>query len=395
MSRYATARKMQSPASGTGGCLLQGICSDSGPRRPQGSAVPRGPGESNEKAPGHGLGGASDVPWGFSERVLPPATSYANAPVQFAVSPTPNYDHPCVSRREPDAWNERGPRSTSRVGVSPGRTVMECRHLSGGPRPGINRPSAFGRPYSVSPSSSGAPPPTPVVVDVVVGAVVGGDDDGGGSDAPAGGAGAGAASGDGTGSGSGGVGSLAALAALVGGVVTAGREGGAVVGTAFVSGCAGPSSRLSTAITDPKPTRNAATHASGSTTRPPTLAKKERRASCSSAASIVSQSASSCGRAAPPVSGSAAGSVRAPSASRCAAGSVASSTRTSLAPTSAIATTGGFRNSFVRQTRVNSDSRGCFFQMRDLSTVVPSRSPLVRKFRSMSSMVGFIPWEVF
>jgi hypothetical protein len=119
--------------------------------------------------------------------------------------------------------------------------------------------------YPAPPPLPGVPLSTPVVVAVVVGTVVGGDDDGGGdSDAPAGGAGAAS----GAGSGAGAVGSLApaALAAVVGGVVTAGREGGAVVGTVFVSGRAGPSPILSTATIDPKPTRNAATHASGSQT---------------------------------------------------------------------------------------------------------------------------------
>jgi hypothetical protein len=125
-----------------------------------------------------------------------------------------------------------------------------------------------------------------VVLGVVVVTVAGDVDDGGGRDSdPARGAGAGAGSGAGTS----GVGSLAtgALAALVGGVTMAGREGGAVVGTAFVSGCSGPLSSLRTAIIDAKPTRNAATHASGITTaRPPILAKNERRPSSSSATSI-------------------------------------------------------------------------------------------------------------
>jgi hypothetical protein len=196
--------------------------------------------------------------------------------------------------------------------------------------------------YPAPPPLPGAPLPTPVVVGVVVGTVVGGNDDGGGgdSDAPAGGA----ASGAGAGSGAGGVGSLApaALAALVGGVVMAGREGGAVVGTVFVSGRAGRSPSLSTAVMDPKPTRNAATHASGITTaRPPILAKKERRPSSSSAAWIDSRWASSCRRCAPSVSGCAAGLVGAPSASRCAAGSVASSTSgTPLALISEVVTIG-------------------------------------------------------
>jgi hypothetical protein len=205
----------------------------------------------------------------------------------------------------------------------------------------VRRESGSDAPYLVPPPLPGTPLPTPVVVGVVAGTVVGGDDDSGGDfDASAGGA----ASGAGAGSGAGGVGSLAiaALAALVGGIVMAGREGGAVVGTVFVSGGAGRSSSLSTAIMDPKPTRNAATHASGITTaRPPILAKKVRRPSSSSAASIASRSASSCRRRAPSVSGCAAGAVGAASASRCAAGSVASSTSgTPLALISEVVTIG-------------------------------------------------------
>ena len=160
--------------------------------------------------------------------------------------------------------------------------------------------------YPVPPCFPGVPPPTPVVLGVVVVTVVGDEDGGGGSAAPAGGAGAGAACGAGTGSGTAGVGSLAtvALAVLVGGVVMAGREGGAVVGTAVVSGLAGRSSSLRTAIIDPKPTRNAATHASGSTTaRPPILAKKERPPSSSSAASIGPGWVSSSGRGSPSLRG--------------------------------------------------------------------------------------------
>jgi hypothetical protein len=83
--------------------------------------------------------------------------------------------------------------------------------------------------------------------------------------------------------------------------------GGEVVGAGFVFGCPGPSVSLSTTVMDPKPTTNAATHASGITTaRPPILAKNERRPSSSSAASTNSVSAPrGCGA-----------SVGAPSASR-------------------------------------------------------------------------------
>jgi hypothetical protein len=174
-------------------------------------------------------------------------------------------------------------------------------------------------PYPVPPCFPGAPPPTPVVLGVVVVTVVGDDDGGGGSAAPARGAGAGAASGAGTGSGAAGVGLLAtvALAALVGGVVMTGREGVAVVGTGFASDCAGLSVSFITAVTDPKPTRNAATHASGSkTARPPIFEEKERPPSSSAANSIDSRWASSSRRGAPFVSPSVAGSVSAPSASR-------------------------------------------------------------------------------
>ena len=61
-------------------------------------------------------------------------------------------------------------------------------------------------------------------------------------------------------------------AAELGGAVTAGAAddggttGAAVIGTGFVSDCAGSSPSLSTAVTVPKPMRNAATHASGSKT---------------------------------------------------------------------------------------------------------------------------------
>jgi hypothetical protein len=107
----------------------------------------------------------------------------------------------------------------------------------------------------------------------------------------------------GAGAGGGGVGSLstaAALAVLVGGVVMAGAAageggaGGAVVGAGFASGGAGRSVSQSTAVMDAKPTRNAATHASGTTTaRPPILAYKERRAASWSGARD-SPSASPC-----------------------------------------------------------------------------------------------------
>jgi hypothetical protein len=195
-----------------------------------------------------------------------------------------------------------------------------------------------------APLLPGAPLPAAVVVGEVVGAVGGDDDGGGGSDAPACGPGAGAAGG-GIGSGAGGDGSLAtaALGALVGGVVMAGRDGGAVVGTVFVSRRAGWSSSLSTATIDTKPTRNADTHASEiATARPPIREKKERSPSSSSAAAIDSRWASSCRRAAPSVSGSSAGLVGAPSASRCAARSIAWSTSwTPLGLTSEVVTIGG------------------------------------------------------
>ena len=171
-----------------------------------------------------------------------------------------------------------------------------------------------------------------VVLGVVVVTVVGDDDGGGGaaSGAPArgAGAGAGAASGADTGSGAGGGGSLciaAALAAVVGGVVMAGAEGGAVLGTVFAFDCAGPVSFI-TAVTDPKPTRSAATHASGSkTARPPILEEKERPPSSSAAGSIHSRGPSSCRCGAPSASCRALGSVGARSASCSAIESVASS----------------------------------------------------------------------
>jgi len=140
-----------------------------------------------------------------------------------------------------------------------------------------------------------------VVFGIVLPVVVGGDDDGGGddddgagdSDPPVCSAGAGA------GSDGGGVGSFtAAFAALVGGVVMVGAVvDGEVVGTGFVFGCADRSVSQSTALTDPKPTRNAATHASGITTaRPPIRAKKEGGPSSPSTASIDLGSApSGCG----------------------------------------------------------------------------------------------------
>jgi hypothetical protein len=79
-------------------------------------------------------------------------------------------------------------------------------------------------------------------------------------------AGAGAGSGAGTGSFS--IAGLRVAAACD--VVTAGADGGgttgAVVGTGFVSDCAGRSPSLSKTVMDPKPTSSTATHASGSQT---------------------------------------------------------------------------------------------------------------------------------
>jgi len=78
-----------------------------------------------------------------------------------------------------------------------------------------------------------------------------------------------------TGGGAGGAGSfsIAGLpAAEVGGAVTAGAadgggtRGASVVGTGFVSDCAGRSPSLSRTVMIPKPTSSAATHANGSQT---------------------------------------------------------------------------------------------------------------------------------
>ncbi len=171
-----------------------------------------------------------------------------------------------------------------------------------------------------------------VVVGVVVlGVVVLGGGDGGG-----GVSGASAWAGAGSGAGGGGVGSFAtarARAALVGGVVMAGAAagagaaGGAVVGTGFASGGAGRSVSLSTAVTDPKPTSRAATHASGTkTARLPSLAKNERRPASWSGARD-SPSASPCPRSAPSLLWSAVGSVGASLPSVSPPGSVASSMR--------------------------------------------------------------------
>ena len=182
------------------------------------------------------------------------------------------------------------------------------------------------------------PPEDGVVVLGVV--VLGGNDDGGagGSDASACGAGASA----GSGAGGGADGSLPtpeSIAALVGGVVMAGPAAGgaagcAVVGAGFASGAPGSSVSQSTAAIDPKPTRNAATHASGTTTaRPPILAKKERRpTSCAWSGARDSPSTSPCPRSSPSLSFSAAGSVCASPPSGSPTGSVASSvSRTTIA----------------------------------------------------------------
>lgn len=167
-------------------------------------------------------------------------------------------------------------------------------------------------------------------VDVVGVDVLGGSDDGGAEVSGASSCGAGADSGGGGGS----VGSLATarvLAALVGGVVTAGAEAGAgaggraVIGTGFASGAAGWSVSLSTAVTDPKPTSRAAAHASGSkTARSPSLATSERRPAPWSGARD-SPSASPCPRGVWSPSWSAVGSVGASTPSISPMGSVARS----------------------------------------------------------------------
>jgi hypothetical protein len=101
---------------------------------------------------------------------------------------------------------------------------------------------------------------------VVVTVVVGADDDGGA------GIGGGAGTGSGAGTGGGWLSTAGPLASELGGVVTrgaatdGGATGGAVVGAGLVSDCAGRSPSLSRAVTDPKPTSSAATHASGSKT---------------------------------------------------------------------------------------------------------------------------------
>jgi hypothetical protein len=97
----------------------------------------------------------------------------------------------------------------------------------------------------------------------------GAGDDGGAGDADASGVGADAGAGAGGGSFS----TVGPLAAEVRGVVTAGAAtdggttGAAGVGTGLVSDCAlGQSMSRSRTVMDPKPTRSAATHASGSKT---------------------------------------------------------------------------------------------------------------------------------
>jgi len=123
---------------------------------------------------------------------------------------------------------------------------------SGHSRPGV----------TCAPSGSG----DGLVVFGVVVTVVVGDDDGGAGDADSSGVGAGAGSGGGT------VSIAGPLAAEVRGVVTAGvavdggTTGAAVVGTGLVSDRVDRSPSLSRAVTDPKPTRKAATQASGTKT---------------------------------------------------------------------------------------------------------------------------------
>jgi hypothetical protein len=208
----------------------------------------------------------------------------------------------------------------------------------------------------------------------------GGDDDGGvgvfdaASGAGAGsGAGTGSGAGAGTGSGLGGGGSLctaAVLAAVVGGVVMAGAEGGAVVGTGFVSDCAGLSVSFITAVTDPKPTRSAATHASGSkTARVPILEAKERPPSRSAAGSIDSRGGPSPCRSGA-LSRSAGGSVGEPSGSCGAIGAVASFPGATFRLTCEIATIALSPTASVVKPIV-----GPLFTQISVVKVVPSGSP--------------------
>jgi hypothetical protein len=213
----------------------------------------------------------------------------------------------------------------------------------------------------------------------------GGDDDGGvgvfdaASGAGAGsGAGTGSGAGAGTGSGLGGGGSLctaAVLAAVVGGVVMAGAEGGAVVGTGFVSDCAGLSVSFITAVTDPKPTRSAATHASGSkTARVPILEAKERPPSRSAAGSIDSRGGPSPCRSGA-LSRSAGGSVGEPSGSCGAIGAVASFPGATFRLTCEIATIALSPTASVVKPIV-----GPLFTQISVVKVVPSGSPREESF---------------
>ena len=182
----------------------------------------------------------------------------------------------------------------------------------------------------------------------VLGVVVLGVNDGGGAGSDP------SACGAGSGAGGGGAGSLStagAVAALVGGVGMAGTAagadaaGGAVVGAGFAFGGPGSSVSQSTAVMDPKPARNAATHASGTTTaRPPILTRKERWPASWSSASD-SPSVSPGPRTAPSLSASAAASVGASSPSVLPTGSVAlSMTRMTL---SVVRRTGTIATVFV------------------------------------------------
>jgi len=155
------------------------------------------------------------------------------------------------------------------------------------------------------------------VFGVVVTVVVGDDDDGGAGDSDASALGGGAGAG-GAGAGGAGTGSLSTagpLGAGAGGVVTAGAAAGcatgaAVVGTGWVSDCAGRSPSLSRTVTDPKPTSSAATHASESKiAHLPMRWEKARRLSSSAAGSVDSAVKSSCRCGPPSASGGPMGSV--------------------------------------------------------------------------------------
>ena len=163
-----------------------------------------------------------------------------------------------------------------------------------------------------------------VVVGAVLGVVVVGGLDVGGVDVGGGGAsdtpacGAGARTGSGSGAGGGAAPFEALLAAAAGGVVTAGAEGVAVVGTGFASECADPSVSFITAVTDPKPTRNADTQAIvRRAARPPIFEE-------TAAGWIDSRGPSSRRSRVPSASRGTGGSFCAPSGSSGAIGSVAS-----------------------------------------------------------------------